>query len=168
MAFEFYILPSRVSYKTSPELGSSQTATLFLMNAKQPPIEQRKRKKMAWIFSWERGLEVYKGKGKCIRNPKGGGVRPAAISSCSVLCLQGHRGQAAWWWGAAPSSPPAPAQLLRDTSCQLSHPLSCSGCSSGLRLGAIKLQCLLCLLKPVLFDWWKADSRAYLLCFLGN
>lgn len=54
MAFEFYILPSRVSYKTSPELGGSQTASLFLTNAKQPPIEKRKRKN---------GLNILLGKG---------------------------------------------------------------------------------------------------------
>lgn len=48
-------------HETSPELGSSQTASVFLTNAKQPPkekkIEKRKKKWPEYSLG-ERGLEV--------------------------------------------------------------------------------------------------------------
>lgn len=126
MAFDFYILPSRVSYKIFPELGSSQTASLFLINTKQSPkekIEKRKRKNGLNILLGKEGWRS-KGKGKCVREPEGGRVRPAAVSSCPGLCLQGRRGQAAG--RAAPAA--CSAQLLREALAR-SRPLSCSECA---------------------------------------
>lgn len=139
MAFEFYILPSQVSYKTSPELGSSQTASLFLTNAKQPPIEKRKRKKWPEYSLGGKGVGGLKGRVNVseIQRKEGSGQQPFPHALCYACRVTEDRQRG----GSALSSPPAPAQLLRDASCQLSHPLSCSGCSSGLRLGAIKLQC---------------------------
>lgn len=139
MAFEFYILPSRVSYKIFPELGSSQTASLFLTNTKQSPKEKnRKKKKKKNGLNILLGKEGWrsKGKGKCVREPEDGGVRPAAVSSCPGLCLQGRRGQAAG--RAAPSA--CSAQLLREVA---GHVLSFKLLRMffGLRLGAISLQC---------------------------
>lgn len=80
-------------HETSPELGSSQTASVFLTNAKQPPKEKKieKRKKSGLNILLGKGGWRSNGKGKCIREPRGGGVRPAAISSCPVLCFQAHR-----------------------------------------------------------------------------
>lgn len=89
-------------HETSPELGSSQTASVFLTNAKQPPKEKKNRKKKKKWPEYSLGERGWRsnGKGKCIREPKGGGVRPAAISSCPVLCFQAHRTVS--WGGPLP------------------------------------------------------------------
>lgn len=72
-----------------------------------------------------------RGKGR-----EGSGQQPSP--HCTGLFLPGHRGRQ-----CERAAPPRvlPAQLLREASLLLSHAVSCSGCSSGLWIGAVDLQC---------------------------
>lgn len=135
-------------HETSPELGSSQTASVFLTNAKQPPKEKnrKKKKKVAWIFSWGKGVGGLTGRASASESQReeGSGRRPFPPALCyaSRLTADSQRGR-------APSNC-LPAQLLREASCQVSPPSRCSGCSS-LGSGALTLQRQLCLPRPVQF-----------------
>lgn len=86
-------------HETSPELGSSQTASVFLTNAKQPPKEKKnrkKKKKVAWIFSWGKGVGGLTGRTSASESQReeGSGRRPFPPALCyaSRLTEDSQRG----------------------------------------------------------------------------
>lgn len=151
--------------KTSPELGSSHIAKLYFLpmqNSHPTPPKKKEKKKKAWIFSWGWGWRS-KGKVELIREPRGGGVRPAAIPSLHRLLLWGHRGRRVSAGGETPGSGAAPlggllAQHLREAFCvatpllprlPLAKTPSCQVSSFKLLRVSYWSAVLVCLSKPV-------------------